>query len=67
MDVLTFEDYQDQIAFLENTMDDLTQKEIAEYISYLDSRMEAFYRDPEPDPDTKKAAEAGHFDDPIPF
>lgn len=67
MDELTFEDYQDQIAFLENTMDDLTQKEIAEYISYLDSRMEAFYRNPEPEPETKKAEGADDSDGPIPF
>lgn len=67
MDELTFEDYQDQIAFLENTMDDLTQKEIAEYISYLDSRMEAFYRNPEPEPEMKKAEGADDSDGPIPF
>lgn len=67
MDELTFEDCQFQIAFLENTMDDLTQKEIAEYISYLDSRMEAFYGDPEPEPETEKAEGADDSDGPIPF
>ena len=52
----------------------MTPQELAEYddwMDYLASKYEAEYQDrygdPEPDPDTKKAVEAGHFDDPIPF
>lgn len=67
MDELTFEDYQDQIAFLENTMDDLTQKEIAEYIDYLDSRLEALYAKSDEEPEKKKAEGADDSDGPIPF